>query len=59
METVKSYMLDEYGSQTFSRMQLKILDMVMPVLSRIDRFWPWKGLSVIGVALKETENRSI
>jgi hypothetical protein len=31
--------------------------MVMPILSRIDRFWPWKGLSVIGVAVKDTENR--
>jgi hypothetical protein len=31
---------------------LKILDTVMPILSRIDRFWPWKGLSVIGIGVK-------
>jgi SAM-dependent methyltransferase len=37
----------------FSRVQLKILDMVMPILSRIDRLWPWKGLSVIGVGVKD------
>ena len=37
----------------FSRIQLKILDMVMPILSRIDRFWPWKGLSLIGIGVKD------
>jgi len=37
----------------FSRIQLKILDMVMPILSRIDRFWPWRGLSVIGIGVKD------
>jgi glycosyltransferase involved in cell wall biosynthesis len=36
----------------FSRIELKILDMVMPILSRIDRFWPWKGLSLITIAIK-------
>jgi 2-polyprenyl-3-methyl-5-hydroxy-6-metoxy-1,4-benzoquinol methylase len=41
---------------TFSRIQLQILEMVMPILSRIDRFWPWKGLSVIAVAVKDPEN---
>lgn len=37
----------------FSRIQLKILDSVMPILSRIDRIWPWGGLSVIGVGAKD------
>lgn len=37
----------------FSRVQLKLLDTAMPVLSRIDRLWPWSGLSLIGVARKE------
>lgn len=36
-----------------SRVQLKILDMLTPVLSRIDRLWPWTGLSVICVAIKD------
>lgn len=37
----------------FSRLQLKMLDVAMPVLSRIDRIWPWSGLSIIGVGVKE------
>lgn len=37
----------------FSRVQLKILDLAMPLLRRIDRLWPWHGLSVIGVAVKQ------
>lgn len=37
----------------FSRVQLKILNTVMPLLSRIDRLWPWQGLSVIGVGVKD------
>lgn len=37
----------------FSRVQLKMLDMVMPLLSRIDRLWPWSGLSIIGVGVKD------
>lgn len=36
----------------FSRVQLKMLDLGMPALRRIDRFWPWGGLSVIGVGVK-------
>lgn len=36
----------------FSRVQLKLLDLAMPFLSRIDRLWPWNGLSVIGVGVK-------
>jgi glycosyltransferase involved in cell wall biosynthesis len=37
----------------FSRIQLKILDLAMPILSRIDRMWPWSGLSIIGIGIKE------
>jgi glycosyltransferase involved in cell wall biosynthesis len=38
----------------FSRVQIKLLDLAMPVLRRIDRFWPWQGLSVIGVGVKDS-----
>jgi glycosyltransferase involved in cell wall biosynthesis len=37
----------------FSRLQLKMLDIAMPILSRIDRVWPWSGLSIIGVGVKD------
>lgn len=37
----------------FSRIQLKMLDLAMPVLSRIDQIWPWSGLSIVGIAVKE------
>jgi hypothetical protein len=37
----------------FSRVQLKLIDTVMPVLKRIDRIFPWGGLSIIGVGVKE------
>src|SRR6202008_4069451 len=29
-----------------SRLQLKVADVVMAMLSRFDRVWPWQGLSV-------------
>ncbi|HJP90508.1 MAG TPA: glycosyltransferase [Pyrinomonadaceae bacterium] len=35
-----------------SRLQLKAVDVAMPVLSRIDKVSPWKGLSLIGIATK-------
>lgn len=38
--------------KSFSRVQLKILDTAMPLLSRVDRLWPWRGLSLIAVARK-------
>ena len=38
--------------RTFSRLQLKIFDMLTPLLKGIDRFWPWSGLSVVAVARK-------
>lgn len=37
---------------SFSRLQLKVLDMLTPALRRLDRFLPWRGLSVIAVAVK-------
>ena len=40
----------------FSRLQLKVLDTVMPILRRIDRFWPWSGLSLIAVGVKSSES---
>lgn len=36
----------------FSRVQLKGLETAMPVLRRIDRLWPWQGLSLIGIGVK-------
>ena len=37
----------------FSRIQLKMLDLAMPILSKIDRIWPWGGLSIVGIGVKE------
>ena len=36
----------------FSRIQLKALEVAMPVVRMLDPVWPWKGLSVIGVGIK-------
>lgn len=36
----------------FSRVQLKLFDTALPFLRRLDRLWPWSGLSLIGVATK-------
>jgi len=36
----------------FSRVQLKAIDSLMPILKRVDRLAPWKGLSLIAVAVK-------
>ncbi|HET9531635.1 MAG TPA: bifunctional glycosyltransferase/class I SAM-dependent methyltransferase, partial [Blastocatellia bacterium] len=41
------------GRKRFSRIQLKILDTLMPALKHIDRVIPWKGLSVIAIGVKE------
>jgi len=38
--------------KTFSRVQLKLVDTLMPVLKRIDRLWPWRGLSIIAIGVK-------
>jgi glycosyltransferase involved in cell wall biosynthesis len=39
--------------KTFSRLQLKMLQITMPLLRRIDRAFPWGGLSLIAVATKK------
>lgn len=39
--------------KTFSRLQLKVLQITMPLLRRIDRIFPWGGLSIIAVATKK------
>jgi glycosyltransferase involved in cell wall biosynthesis len=36
----------------FSRVQLKMLELLMPAIRRMDWLWPWKGLSLVGVGLK-------
>ena len=38
--------------KTFSPIQLKVLQMTMPILRRIDSLLPWGGLSLIAVAVK-------
>jgi hypothetical protein len=38
--------------RTFSRVQLKVFDVLMPLLKKVDRVWPWTGLSVIAIATK-------
>jgi SAM-dependent methyltransferase len=42
--------------KTFSRVQLKILQMSMPVLRRLDPILPWGGLSLIAVATKPADS---
>src|SRR5437660_689078 len=42
-----------FRRRRFSRVQLKLIDMMMPFLRTIDRLLPWGGLSVIGIAVKE------
>jgi 2-polyprenyl-3-methyl-5-hydroxy-6-metoxy-1,4-benzoquinol methylase len=36
----------------FSRVQLKVFNMAVPVIRRLDRLMPWKGLGIIAVARK-------
>jgi glycosyltransferase involved in cell wall biosynthesis len=36
----------------FSRLQLKMVDSLVPILRRIEWLWPWKGLSLVAVAAK-------
>jgi hypothetical protein len=38
--------------KSFSKVQLKVLNTAVPLLKRIDRIWPWNGLSWIAVAVK-------
>lgn len=38
---------------SFSRVQLKALEVAMPVVRKIDGAWPWRGISAIGIATKK------
>ena len=40
-------------SWKFSRVQLKLIDTLLPILKRIERVWPWSGTSIIGIGIKE------
>lgn len=35
--------------RSFGRMQLRVFDALVPLWRRLDRFFPWKGVSVIGI----------
>lgn len=37
----------------FSRVQLKMIDLMMPVIKRMDRLLPWSGVSLVAIAVKE------
>ncbi|HUK90236.1 MAG TPA: glycosyltransferase [Blastocatellia bacterium] len=39
----------------FSRLQLKIVDVLMPLLKRVDRFLPWGGLSIVAIGVKPSQ----
>jgi SAM-dependent methyltransferase len=42
------------GRRRFSRVQLKTFEVLMPLIRQIDELWPWPGLSLVAVAVKET-----
>jgi glycosyltransferase involved in cell wall biosynthesis len=37
----------------FSRVQLKMIDIMIPIIKRVDRLLPWSGVSLIAIAVKE------
>jgi hypothetical protein len=39
--------------QNFGRFQLGVFDLLVPVWRRIDRALPWRGISIIGIGVKE------
>lgn len=39
--------------KNFSRIQLKILDTMLPIVGRLDRVFPWSGLSLIAIGVKD------
>ena len=41
--------------RNFSRLQLKTFDWTVPLLRRVDRFLPWRGLGLIAVARRNAE----
>jgi glycosyltransferase involved in cell wall biosynthesis len=40
------------GRTKFSRLQLKLLELLMPIVRHLDALCPWRGLSLIGIAVK-------
>jgi hypothetical protein len=36
--------------ERLSRMQLKLFNILMPVVRRTDRLYPWRGLSLVAIA---------
>jgi SAM-dependent methyltransferase len=44
--------------RNFSRLQLKVLDWMVPVLRRLDRWLPWPGLGLLAVARRPLEERA-
>ncbi|MDX1503532.1 MAG: glycosyltransferase [Thermoanaerobaculia bacterium] len=38
--------------RSFSRVQLKLLDLLVPLFRRLDRLLPWSGLGIVAVARK-------
>jgi len=41
-----------FKKRTFSRTQLKGLELMMPIVRRLDTICPWHGLSVVGIGVK-------
>lgn len=41
--------------RTFSRVQLKFFDVLVPFLKRVDSWWPWPAQSLIAVAVPREE----
>jgi glycosyltransferase involved in cell wall biosynthesis len=37
----------------FSPIQIKILEMLMPLIRKVDRCWPWQGISLIAIGRKK------
>ncbi|HZU42908.1 MAG TPA: glycosyltransferase [Terriglobales bacterium] len=42
-----------FRKKTFSRVQLKLVNTFLPLARRIDRIWPWYGLSLIAIGVKK------
>jgi SAM-dependent methyltransferase len=42
-----------FRRRTFSRLQLKTIDVLLPLLKRVDRILPWTGVSLIAIAVKD------
>ncbi len=42
-----------FKRRTFSRIQLKGLELMMPAVRRLDGVIPWRGLSIVGIGVKQ------